>query len=100
MPAPQCINSPVSAASLQKTGILLSLAGDFWVFAAQKVRSFVCKTIADEKSPHLAGLSHRGENILQNRGSLADHPGIELVPDSKKPFEMSGEYRPIFGNRR
>jgi hypothetical protein len=22
------------------------------------------------------------------------------VPDSKKPFEMSGEYRPIFGNRR
>ena len=32
----QCIYSDVSKASLQKTGVLLNLAGDFWEFSPGK----------------------------------------------------------------
>jgi hypothetical protein len=39
----QCIYSSVSRASLQKTGIFLDSAGDFWEFSAQKVRTSVSR---------------------------------------------------------
>ena len=39
----QCIYSSVSRASLQKTGVFLDSAGDFWEFSAQKVRTSVSR---------------------------------------------------------
>jgi hypothetical protein len=36
----QCIYSSVSKASLQKTGVLLNSAGDFWEFSPEKVRKW------------------------------------------------------------
>jgi hypothetical protein len=41
------------------------------------------ETISDEKSLHLAGLSHRGENIRQNRGSLAGDTAL-VAPVSRR----------------
>ena len=42
-PSTQCIYSSVSEASLQKTGVFLNSAGDFWEFPAQKVRLSVSR---------------------------------------------------------
>jgi hypothetical protein len=39
----QCIYSSVSRASLWKTGVFLSSAGDFWECLAQKVRTSVSR---------------------------------------------------------
>ena len=57
-------NSSVSKASLQKTGVFLDSAGDFWEFSAQKFEHRSPETISDEKSRRLAGLSHPKKEIL------------------------------------
>jgi hypothetical protein len=62
--ATQWIYSPVSVTSLRKTGVLLSLAGDFWEFGVRKFDFVSLETIDNKKSPRLASLSHRKKKIL------------------------------------
>jgi len=55
----QWVYSSVSSASLQKTGVFLDLVGE------REHQSL--ETLADEKSPHLAGVSHQEKKILRHR---------------------------------
>ena len=63
-PTTQWFYSSVSKASLQKTGVFLDSAGDFGNVRPKKFEHRSPETFGDEKSPHLAGLSHPKKDIL------------------------------------
>src|ERR1700738_2019705 len=62
---PQCTAAPttqwvycrVSRASLQKTGVFLDSAGDFWEFSTQKVRTSVSKDYWRREKPALGNFA-------------------------------------------
>ncbi len=75
----QCIYSSVSKASLRKTGVFLIRLETLGNYRRKKFEHQSLETIGDEKSPHLAGLSHQGKKILQKQECLAGAGGFELT---------------------
>src|ERR1700738_3567748 len=65
-PTTQWVYSRVSRASLQKTGVFLDSAGDFWEFSTQKVRTSVSRDYWRREKPAFGGpFSSKEENSLK-----------------------------------
>src|ERR1700736_3600553 len=68
MPTMQWIYSRVSRASLQKTGVFLDSAGDFWEFSTQKVRTSVSRDYWRREKPAFSGPFSSKEGNSLKRG--------------------------------
>src|SRR5882757_9767461 len=68
-PSTQWIYSSVSEASLQKTGVFLDSAGDFWEFSTQKVRTSVSRDYWRREKPAFGGPFSSKEGNSLKRGT-------------------------------
>src|ERR1700694_1904844 len=68
-PSTQWIYSSASEASLQKTGVFLDSAGDFWEFSAQKVRTSLSRDYWRREKPAFGGpfSSKEGNSLKSGR---------------------------------
>jgi hypothetical protein len=64
----QWVYSRVSRASLQKTGVFLDSAGDFWEFSPQKVRTSVSRNYWRPEKPAFGGPFSSKEGNSLKRG--------------------------------
>jgi len=67
-PTTQWVYSRVSRASLQKTGVFLDSAGDFWEFSTQKVRTSVSRDYWRREKPAIGGPFSSKEGNSLKRG--------------------------------
>src|ERR1700720_4672726 len=67
-PTTQWVYSRVSRASLQKTGVFLDSAGDFWEFSTQKVRTSVSRDYWRREKPAFGGPFSSKEGNSLKRG--------------------------------
>src|ERR1700681_4548138 len=67
-PTTQWVYSRVSRASLQKTGVFLDSAGDFWEFSTQKVRTSVSRDNWRREKPAFGGPFSSKEGNSLKRG--------------------------------
>src|ERR1700738_1772431 len=67
-PTTQWVYSRVSRASLQKTGVFVDSAGDFWEFSTQKVRTSVSRDYWRREKPAFGGPFSSKEGNSLKRG--------------------------------